>query len=269
MLLKVILSILLLIPSYAAAMESEIFHDMIKNIHEKKYTPVEEFLEKNRSRYERNPEFYVILLNYSFSKGSQNQIVVAKGEPKPGDLELRDKDTGEVVGFMGNRNNKNTEMVIKGITETQNAQSFFNNRLDIHFGIIHIASLIERWDIVGSQLIKILKISKTNNNEWTWGAINTMDGDPKQFMLENVQARVNQLFHARSEQADQALEAVSEAMIKEYPNVIYGYSNLGVFYLVNGKYDFAEKYLNQAIAIDPKDEIVQGNLSILKEKMAQ
>jgi Flp pilus assembly protein TadD len=54
-------------------------------------------------------------------------------------------------------------------------------------------------------------------------------------------------------------------MIKEYPDVIYDYSNLGVLYLAQKKYDLAEKYLKQAIAINPNDEIVKGNLAIFKK----
>lgn len=158
---------------------------------------------------------------------------------------------------------------MKGISETQNALSFFNNRLDIHLGIVHIASLIKHWDIVSSQLVEILKVSKNINNKWKWGAINSMDGNPKDFMMENVQQRVSQLFHIGNEETDNALKIVAEAMIEEYPNVIYGYSNLGVFYLANKKYDMAEKYLKQAIAIDPNDEIIIGNLRILKEKKNQ
>jgi len=59
---------------------------------------------------------------------------------------------------------------------------------------VHIASLINRWDIVGTQLVEILRVSKAIDNQWKWGTINTMDDDPKKFMLENVQERVNQLF---------------------------------------------------------------------------
>ena len=143
------------------------------------------------------------------------------------------------------------------------------NTITEHFGIVHIASLIKRWDIVSRQLVETLEVSKNINNKWKWGAINSMDGDPKNFMMENVQQRVNQLFHVGSEEADNALKNVAEAMIKKYPNVIYGYSNLGVFYLANKKYDMAEKYLKQAIAIDPNDEIVRGNLGILKERRNQ
>jgi len=269
MLPKVILTMLILFPSIATAMDVAIFQGMIEKIDKKDFIAVEEFLEKNRTEYLRDPEYYVILLNYSFAKGNKNDLVVARGEPQEGDLEIRDKESGEVVGFIGNRLNQNVELIVNSITETQKAQTYFNNRLDIHFGIVHIASQIKRWDIVGSQLVKILKISKVNNNEWKWGSINSMDGEAKKYMLENVQARVSDLFHVGGEDTDSALEAVSKTMTIEYPDVIYGYSNLGVLYLANKKYDLAEKYLNQAIAIDPKDEIVIGNLNILKERKKQ
>lgn len=269
MLTTVIMSMLFLLPSIAAAMDTDIFQEMIEKINAKDFISVEEFLEENRSQYVKDPDYYVILLNYSFAKGSQTQLVVAKGEPQEGDLELRDKESGEVVGFIGERHIQGVELVLNGIKETQKAQTNFNNRLDIHFGIIHIAAEIKRWDIVGSQLVKILNTSKINNNEWVWGAINSMGSDSQKFMIENVQAFVSMLFREELEEADNALKEVSETMIKEYPNVIYGYSNLGVLYLANKKYDLAEKYLNQAIAIDPKDEVVKGNLDLLKERRKQ
>lgn len=269
MLHKIILIILFLFPSIAFAMDMDVFQNIIDKINANEFGAAEKFLEENHSSLKKDPEYYVILLNYSYAKGNQEQIVIAKGEPKEGDFELRDMDTGDVVGFMGNRPNRDIELILKGISETQEALSFFNNRLDIHFGIIHIASLIERWDIVGAQLVQILEVSKIIDNKWEWGAINSMEGDPKNFMMENVQQRISQLFHVDSEEADNVLKMVAEKMIKEYPDVIYGYANLGVFYLANKKYDMAEKYLNQAIAIDPDDKIVLGNLEILKERRKQ
>lgn len=271
MLSKVILTILLMIPSIASAMDVEIFQDMFGKINAKDFDAIEEFLDKNRVKYVKDPEYYVLLLNYSFAKGGQEQALIAKGKPKRGDVEwytdLRHKESGEEAFITSTF--KDVGLILKGITETQEALSFFNNRLDIHFGIVHIASLIKHWDTVGMQLVEILKVSKVNNNEWEWGLINSMNGDPREFMLENVQIRLKQLFNVRSQKANNALISVSEIMIKEYPDVIYGYSNLGALYLLNNKYELAEKYLNQAIAIDPEDKIVKGNLDQLEKRRKQ
>jgi tetratricopeptide (TPR) repeat protein len=131
---------------------------------------------------------------------------------------------------------------------------------------VTIAAAIKRWDIVGNQLVDILTVSKSNKNQWKWGPIGSMKGEPKTFMLENVQSKIQLLFRAEDEIADKMLIKVSEAMIQYYPEVIYGYSNLGVIYLATGKYALAEKYINRALAIDPDDPIVKGNLKILEER---
>ena len=87
MLLKVILTILLMIPSIASAMDVEIFQDMFGKINAKDFDAIEEFLDKNRVKYVKDPEYYVLLLNYSFAKGGQEQALIAKGKPKRGDVE--------------------------------------------------------------------------------------------------------------------------------------------------------------------------------------
>jgi Flp pilus assembly protein TadD len=85
-------------------------------------------------------------------------------------------------------------------------------------------------------------------------------------MLDNVQSRIQQFFRAEDEIADKMLIKPSDAMVQYSPDVIYGYSNLGVIYLATGKHAPAEKHINQALAIDPNDPIVKGNLKTLKER---
>ncbi len=269
MLRTILFTMLLLVPSLVHAMEMDIFQDMIDIIHANDFASVEKFFDENRTLYLNDPEYYVLLLNYALAKGRQNQLVIAKGEPQEGDLELRDDKTGDVVGFMGERLNHDAELIVNSITETQHAQQFFQNRLDIHFGIVHLAFQIERWDIVSIQLIDILRTSNAIQHDWKWGSINSMEGEPQGFMLENVQAKVFTLFQRESQETDTVVETVSKALIREFPEVIYGYSNLGVLYMATQQYDVAEQYLQQALHIDPHDEIVRGNLDVLKKRREQ
>jgi len=112
MILRMALILLALLPSIASAMTVEMFQNMIGKINAKDFNAVERFLGENRNIYSKDPEFYVILLNYSFCKGIQSDIVITKGEPKEGDLEVRDKTSGEVVGFVGNREIRNDELIV-------------------------------------------------------------------------------------------------------------------------------------------------------------
>jgi tetratricopeptide (TPR) repeat protein len=260
-----IISIILFWSLLVFAVNDIEFENLMSSIGRKDYAYVEEFLESNKSTLNQDPEYYVILLNYVISKGDKSGIVVAKGSPKPGDLELLEKDTGEVVGFIGSRGGYDEDLIVDGITQTQSALKFFRYRLDIHFGIVSVAERIQRWDIVGEQLVKVLETSKEIKNKWTWGSINSMEGDPEEFMIQNILPRTSVLFRADNPTADEALMNVSQAMIEYYPDKIYGYANLGVLYLARKKYDLAENYFKQALKIDPNDQIVLGNLETLKK----
>jgi len=264
-LLKVIsLFLILLYPAIAFSLDEAKFQNLIASIRNKEYGPVKKFLNDNKQKLSRDPEYYVILLNYVSFKGHESLNVIAAGTPTEGDLELRDVDNGEVIGFVGSRERYDEALIVDGIKRTQTAQKYFRSRLDIYFGIVGIAERIQRWDIVGEELVAILETSRKIDNKWTWGSINSMEGDPEEFMIQNILPRTYSLFHAETPEADEVLMKVSQAMIMHYPKKIYGYANLGALYLAKNDYDSAEKYFRQALNVDPKDEVVLANLEELK-----
>lgn len=248
--------------SPSLAMDQSVFQSIMDRLNAKDLEAVAGFLAREKESLTQDPEYHVLLLNYAYVKRN-NTLIIARGEPKEGDIAIQGKDTGEAVGFIRQGGD---EIIVNAIAQTQQALPAFSSRLDIHFGIVTIAAGIKRWDIVGNQLVDILTVSKSIKNQWKWGPIGSMEGEPRTFMLQNVQSRIQQLFRAGDEIVDKMLIKVSEAMIQYYPEVIYGYSNLGVIYLANGKYELAEKYINQALAIDPDDPVVKGNLNVLKQR---
>lgn len=258
----VIVAFFFLFSSSSHAMDQSVFQDMIDRLNAKDLESVGAFLSNEEKRLKHDPEYHVILLNYAYLKRNST-LVIARGEPQEGDIAIQQKDTGEAVGFIRQGGD---DIIVNAIAQTQQALPAFNNRLDIHFGIVAIASAIKHWDIVGNQLVDILTVSKSIKNQWEWGPVGSMEGEPRTFMLENVQSRIEKLFRAKDEIADRMIIKASEAMIHHYPEVIYGYSNLGGIYLATGKYDLAEKYINQALAIDPDDPVVKGNLKILQQR---
>lgn len=258
-----------LMSSTGYAMDTKQFQSLMSNIQEKKFDLVESFLRKNETLFREDPEYYVLLLNYVLSKGDQTGIVVAKGEPQKDDFAVRDPKTGETVGFIGQRGGYDEKLIVDGILKTKKSLPFFKSRLDIRFGIITAAERIKRWDLLGDQLVETLKVSKEIDNKWTWGPVNSMSDEPRTFMLENVQGHISTLFRADNPTADDALIRASETMIKCYPAVIYGYSNLGVLHLAKKNYDKADGYLRKALSINPNDEIVKGNIEFLKRNRSK
>ena len=158
------------------------------------------------------------------------------------------------------------KFILATISRIKIALKNFSNRLDIRIGLVVAAERINNWKIEGEQLVNILKVSVEIDNKWTWGTISSIEGDPKTFMLDTVQNKLNALFNAEDEKADLSFISTSEALIKYYPKNIYGYSNLGVIYLAKKDYDKAKKYLQKALEIDGKDEVVLGNLKMLENQ---
>jgi len=254
-------------PSISLSLDKNVFDDLMSKIRSKEYAPVEKFIDSSKETLSKDPEYYVLLLNYVLQKGKSEGIVVAKGEAKQGELELRDPNTDEPVGFMGSRFSYDEDLIVSGIEQTQRALKHFNNRLDIHFGIVTIAENINRLDIVGKQLVSILEVSKDIDSKWTWGSINSMDGDPKDFMIQNVLSRISKMFYAETAVADESSIKVCKALIEHYPDKIYGYATLGTIYMANKKLNLAKKYYDKALKIDPDDEIVIANMERLNELM--
>lgn len=253
-------------PAVTLALDKAKFDGLIANINAEEYDPVEKFLADKKKSLAKDPEYYVVLLNYVVAKGENSGMVIAQGEAEPGDLQLTDPKTGEAIGFMGSRTDYNEKLIVDGLRRSQKAlKKHFNTRLDIHFGIVSIAERVNRWDIVGEQIVEMLETSRKIDNKWIWGPINSMEGDPKEFMIQNILPRTHAMFRADTPETDKELQKVSTAMIRLYPKEIYGYANLGVYHLVNKEYDKAEKYFKQALEIDPKDEIVIGNLERLEQ----
>ncbi len=251
----------------AFSISNDEFDKLISEIQDKRFDSIETYLDENKESEE--PEYYVLLLNYSYSKGENSNIVLGSGEPKEGDFSLKSQKTGNTEGFFGERITYDKELIISGIKRSQHALKDFPERLDIHFGIITIAQRIEEWELAGDQLVTILKTSKKIDNKWTWGRINSMRGDPVDFMIQSILPSTSKFFRLNNEIGDKELEKVSNALIKHYPKSIYGYANMGTLFMAKKDYDKAESYYKKAAAIDSSDEIILSNLEYLKKLRSQ
>jgi tetratricopeptide (TPR) repeat protein len=255
-----------LFPSMSLSMDSNEFEKNMSNIQEDKFVDVENFLKNSKKSLCKDPEYYVILLNYCLAKGDMG-VIISKDKPQSGNyLVFTDTTTNSPAGYISNHNEYDKKLVLKGISETIKALPNFKSRLDIRFGIVIAALNIDRYDLVGNQFVEMLKVSREIDNKWSWGTINSLEGNPKEFMIENIQARVAKLFKVDDRNADIAVSRISNALIQYYPTVIYGYANLGVLNLARRNYKAANKYLTDAQKIDPDDEIVKQNIKLLKKK---
>lgn len=264
-LVKTIVFILLLSnPLFCSAMEQALFDSLIAEIKNRQYEKAEKFLRDKKESYKKDPEYYVILLNYAIHKGDQSQLIVGQGTPGKDEITLKDNN-GQTAGFIGTKTRFNEKLIVGAIKQTQQAISNFKNRLDIHFGIVAVARQIKNWKIISEQLVDVLRISREIDNKWLWGSINNMDGNPENFMLDNVQAHAGNLYREESSAGDDGFRKISLALIKYYPDHVMGYANMGTMHAIKKEYEEAKKYYRQALKIAPDDKIVQSNLRKLEE----
>lgn len=232
-----------------------------------KFDEVKIFLDTNYVKYQKDPEYYVLLLNYSFLKSRTAGVVVSTEEPKEKGLGQQKND--QVLGVLGERVSFDENVLMDGILKTQSALVYFPNRLDIHLGITYIAKEASLWEVVGHQSVAVLETSKLNSNEWLWGNVNKFEGDPRDFMLQNIASNSATLFRAEDDSADSALVNISNSLIANYPNEVYGYSNLGVLASVNKDYESATRFFHAALELSPNDEVVLQNLKNVESRLKE
>ena len=256
---------LLLVLSAASvqALEQAQFDELLADLQAGKLESVADFLDKNPKLATTDPDYTVLLLNHGFMANRNSRLIVAQGEPEEGDYELASLDDPSVKGFMREQVTFNNEAIIKVIQVAQKNLKSFPEYLDIHFGIAAIASGIGEWKIATEQLVSMLKHSREIDNQWKWGKVRGIEGDPEEFMIQSVLPYSSELFRLETPETDQFLIQLSEALIQYYPKKVYGYANLGSFYAVTGKKEKAREYYQKALEVDPSDQIVKQNIELL------
>ena len=260
-----LISLSLCLCSYnASALEQDEFNYLLDNLKQKNFDVVETYLAEERATATTDPDYTVLLLNYSFNKARTTHFTTGLGEAKKGDFELTSLDGNNTKGFLREVISFDEVSILESLRIAQDNLKYFPDQLDIHFGIVTIAQNISEYSVMADQLISMLKISKEIDNKWQWGKVGSMEGDPEEFMIQGLLPRTAMLFRLESEEGDRLLINVSEALIQYYPNKVYGYANLGSLYSATKRYDEARKYYEKALEVDPNDEVVLQNLKALK-----
>jgi len=172
-----LLSLSMLLCSYTAhSLEDSEFKFLIDNIKQNKFDVVEAYLAEERATATTDPDYTVLLLNYSFSKARTTHFTTGLGEAKEGDYELTSLDGNNTKGFLREVVSFDEVSILESLHIAQDNLKFFPNQLDIHFGIASIAQNIGEHSVMADQLISMLKTSKEIDNKWLWGKVGSMEG---------------------------------------------------------------------------------------------
>jgi len=227
---------------------------------DEKYDELFTHLQLWENKEPNNPEMFIAYFNYFIFRNRFSGISIDK-EQKEGwpAIEITDPQSGEIVGYLNESVQYNTEDVLTAVEYLNIGLDIAPNRLDMHFGKIHILIEIGQYKMAGDGLFDTLIISKRINNNWLW-ANNEEIEDGESFFLYNIQDYYSLWLNTQTEEAYDQVKLCTEKQIELYPEYIYAYNVLAVYYSMNRQFQEALKYFLQAETIDPNDCIVLINI---------
>ena len=205
-----------------------------------------------------DPELYTCYFNY-YVQMSMNEVIRIGNDPGTGEnLQIMDS-TNQVVGFMYGETTYNPKYLNLGFEVIDTGIEKFPNRLDMRFGKIHMLGQINNFDSFTDEIVKSIDYSNKNKNKWQW-TLNEPVKEPKDFLLDNLQGYVNNLF-SREVGQSRNIRRIAEATLKIYPNHVVSLSNLAVSYIFENNFSKALDPLLTAEKKSPKDPIILGNIA--------
>ncbi|HBI00125.1 MAG TPA: tetratricopeptide repeat protein [Flavobacterium sp.] len=204
-------------------------------------------------------ELYTSYFNYHVKIAKQETIRLTSEQPNGNALELKDS-LNQTAGYLGSDIYYSESDLNKGFTKIDEGIKRFPDRLDMRFGKIYVLGLVSNWDEFTTEIIKTIKHSATNKNEWTW-TNNEKHNNGKEFFLSSLQNYQVQLYNTGDDKLLVNMRDIANEILNYYPENIESLSNLSITYLLVGEYDKGIEPLLKAEKINPKDFIILNNIA--------
>ncbi len=154
----------------------------------------------------------------------------------------------------------NSKILEKGFDRIDKGIELYPDRLDMRFGKIHVIGLTEDWDGFTKEIIKAIRHSANNKNDWTW-TNNEKKPEGQEFFLSGIQGYQMTLYNTGDDDLLQNMRTIAEETLKLHPDHVASLSNLSLTYLLTGDHDKGIEALLRAEKIDPTDAIVLSNIA--------
>jgi len=257
--MKTIIRIFLLIIISNQIFSQDFNADFGKYFKEKNQPKQKETLEKWTNSNPNDPELYTSYFNYYFNKSRNEVLTLSKEEPDGERLEFKDS-LNKTAGYIGSEVKFNKGYFQKGIDKINKGIELYPDRLDMRFGAIYAFGEVKDWANFTNEIVKAVKHSVLNNNEWTW-TNNIKQKEGKDFFLSSIQTYQLQLYNTGDDKLLNNMREIATEILKLYPTHVESLSNLSITYMLKNEYDKAIEVLLKAESINPKDFIVLSNVA--------
>ena len=207
-------------------------------------------LKEWESKEPKNSEINIMYWNYYVYKDAKQ--ITAMGKMPDGRYGMYPKTV------------YNKEDVKTAISYLDKILKTYSNRMDIIDMKCWSYNYIEDYNSTSELIVKTIKQSKKNNNEWTWtkneapSKYNKPEGEALLFQMINNSFRYIDL---QFEENKEIIHKIIESELSFYPENIYGLNHASVYYQKTGDYKRSIEVLSRAAKINPHDYIVIGNLA--------
>lgn len=159
------LIIFLFLMNFLYSNDKDIYLDLLNN---NKLSELKIHLEKWEKKEPTNPEMFIGYFNYYIRKGSKSGVSIDKYPKGEKQLAITDPKTGEIIGYMNDSTIYNYEDIKQALIYINKGLTYTPDRLDMHFGKIHILGEIKDYNTQCISLINVLELSTKNKNKWLW-----------------------------------------------------------------------------------------------------
>jgi tetratricopeptide (TPR) repeat protein len=227
---------------------------------EKKYDELYEHLKIWEEHEPDNPEMFIAYFNYFIFREKWSGVSIDRNMKGDGPaLSINDPETGETVGYINDSVQYNIDDIIIAVEYLDRGLRIAPDRLDMHFGKIHILNENGYYNDAGSELYTTLAISKEIDNNWLWSG-NEKVNDGEYFLLNSINDYYRFWLNTQTEESLDQIKKCTSKQIELYPEVIYSYNFLAIYYSMKNQLQETLKYFLQAETIDPDDCIVLLNI---------
>lgn len=216
-------------------------------------------LEKWEKENPKDSELYTSYFNYYFQKSKKEVLNLSKKQPNGESLILKDS-VNQTAGYLGSEELYNDIDIQNAFNRIDKGIKLFPNRLDMRFGKIYALGVIEDWKNFTIEIIKTIKYSNINKNQWTW-TNNIKKENGKDFLLSSLQNYQVQLYNTEQDELLVNMQNIALEILKLYPENVESYSNLSITYFLTNQFEKGIVELKKAEKINPKDYIVLSNIA--------
>lgn len=207
-------------------------------------------------------ELIIAFFNYYLRKGYAPGLAFKSRLDRKAEsaLAITDPVTGEILCYLADNPGYIEDDLRKAFEYINRGLVLYPDRLDMHFGRIHLLGQIGDYESQGKGVASVLDLSRENSNNWKWS-----DGERlpagEDFMLNTMQDYIQNWFQSGTAAGMEAARFIGEREISLYPDQVFGYNNLALYYALDRRYKEALEIFKKGEERFPEDCIVLLNIA--------